>query len=259
MAKETGKHLWARRTKNPSPFFPFPSSFCFRSVLKQTPWELKAFSRYLPPLFFPLRYLHLAFCPSRPFPPSSEGIRMQLLSCKSVLPTWLIIFLSEWNVNTSVTCQSASQCASWSRCWPHSGFVLPGSSWYLSTEWAPHISSQLSSHFNTFPDFPFISWPSWHTDPGRLHSRALTTACSPRHSCSSTWDLCSCARCRRHTSESQAPSLPSSSASHWLCRPTKCRDFHLQGRGKAQLERGLNCILIISPLFSCPRSYGSFW
>lgn len=159
-------------------------------------------------------------------------------------------------MNTSIMCQPASQCAPLSR-WPHSAFVLPGYSWQLSTELAPHIS----------PHYLLALTPSQTSLLLDLLARrlretalgALTTACSPHHSCSSIWGLCSCARCRRHTSESQALSLPSSSASHWLCQPTTCKDFHLQGRGKAQLERDLNCILIISPLFSHPRNYSSVW
>lgn len=88
-----------------------------------------------------------------------------------MLPTWFIIFLSEGNMNTSIMCQSASQCASLSR-WPHSAFVLPGYSWHSSTELAPHISHRLSSHFNTFPGFPFINPPDLQTQGG----------CTPGHS-----------------------------------------------------------------------------
>lgn len=93
-----------------------------------------------------------------------------------------------------------------------------------------------------------LVWPKG-TLGGEL---ALTTACNPRHSYSSIWGLCSSARCRRRTSECQARSRPSSSASHWLCQPTRCKGCHLWERGKTPWS-GLSLTTLMSTVHLHPQ------
>lgn len=93
-----------------------------------------------------------------------------------------------------------------------------------------------------------LVWPKG-TRGGEL---ALTTACNPRHSYSSIWGLCSSARCRRRTSECQARSRPSSNASHWLCRPTRCKGCHLWEKGKTPWS-GLGLTTLMSTVHLHPQ------
>lgn len=112
-------------------------------------------------------------------------------------------------------------------------------SWHLSTELVPNLYKLLSHYSALLKHSPLSNWLALQA-PGGAPGWALTTACNPRRSCSNTWGPCSCARCHRRISESRARSLPSSSASRWLCQPTRCKGFHLGERERhTQVGTGL--------------------